>query len=81
MLGLTLLLLQAASPGLGALLTFFINVPEFYLVATLPFFAGGFLYMGGFNLVTPQHRGTSLGTKIGFGLVGFFVIYLLSVVS
>jgi zinc transporter ZupT len=50
---LRMLVLDAIAPVLGAIATLFFQLPQYYLVLLLPFFAGGFLYLGASDLL-PQ---------------------------
>ena len=78
---LSMLFIQAIAPGIGVLLTFFITVPEYYLILSLPFFAGGFLYLGSFNLLPQRHeKGTWMST-MRYGFVGLILILLLSMLT
>ena len=49
-----MLVLDALTPVLGAASATFLILPERYLVLLLPFFAGGFLYLGAGDLLPRQ---------------------------
>jgi zinc transporter ZupT len=71
---MSMLLLDATTPILGALSTLFFTVPERYLVLILPFFAGGFLYLGASELLPEAHLknpplASLLSTLGGFALI------------
>ncbi len=51
-----MLILDAVAPILGAISTMFIKMPESFLVFILPFFAGGFLYLGAGDLLPEAHK-------------------------
>jgi len=53
---LRMLVLDAVAPVIGAVATFFFNLPKSYLVVLLPFFAGGFLYLGASDLLPQAHE-------------------------
>jgi zinc transporter ZupT len=77
---LRMLLLDACTPFLGVLSTFIIKIPEQYLVLLLPFFAGGFLYLGAGDLLPGAHeKNPSLSSLIS-SLGGFLLIYVLTLV-
>ncbi len=80
---LVMLLVDAVTPVLGAASTLFFTIPEHYLVLILPFFAGGFLYLGASELLPEAHRKnpplvSMLATLGGFVLI-FIIIRLLQV--
>ena len=55
---LKMLLLDALTPVLGVLSTLVIRIPKNYLILFLPFFAGGFLYLGSSDLLPQPHEKT-----------------------
>jgi ZIP family zinc transporter len=72
-----MLLLDATTLILGAASTLFITIPGRYLVLVLPFFAGGFLYLGASDLLPEAHeRNPPLITLIS-NLAGFVFIFIL----
>jgi ZIP family zinc transporter len=75
---LGMLFLESISPALGVLLTALIPIPDYYLVLSLPFFAGGFLYMGALDLLPRAISERSWPVAILFGGTGFISIVLLS---
>jgi zinc transporter ZupT len=73
-----MLLLDAIAPVLGAVVALFIEVPQFYIVLLLPFFAGGFLYLGASDLL-PQANQKSPQTLIVISCItGFVLIFILT---
>jgi len=75
---LTMLVLDAIAPLLGALLTLLIGVPNNYLVLFLPFFAGGFLYLGSADLLPQAHEKEPPLVSITFTLLGFLLIFVVT---
>jgi len=73
----SLLLIQAVSPAFGILLTYFVYIPEVYLVFSLPFFAGGFLYLGGLNILPSRHEDPFLRSTLGYSLFGFVAMLII----
>jgi zinc transporter ZupT len=71
-----MLLLDAVTPVLGATASLFITMLDKYLVYLLPFFAGGFLYLGASDLLPEAHEETSPIVSFGFSLLGFLVIFI-----
>src|SRR4030043_2319164 len=51
-----MLLVDAIAPMLGVISTLIIRIPENYLILFLPFFAGGFLYLGSADLLPQAHE-------------------------
>lgn len=76
---LRMLLLDAITPVLGAIASLFITLLDQYLVYLLPFFAGGFLYLGASDLLPEAHEETSPAIAFGVSLVGFLVIFIASI--
>jgi zinc transporter ZupT len=73
-----MLLLDALTPILGIVFTLFISIPGHYLILLLPFFAGGFLYLGASDLLPGTHeRKPSLASLIS-SLAGFLLIFVLT---
>jgi zinc transporter ZupT len=70
-----MLLLDASTPILGVLSTLFITVPERFLVLILPFFAGGFIYLGAGDLLPEAHEKNPPLVSIVFTLAGFLFIF------
>jgi zinc transporter ZupT len=71
-----MLLLDAVTPVLGATMSLFITLFDRYLVYLLPFFAGGFLYLGASDLLPEAHDETSPALAFGISVVGFLVVFL-----
>ncbi|MFW9991777.1 MAG: ZIP family metal transporter [Candidatus Odinarchaeota archaeon] len=73
---LRLLLLDAVTPVLGALTAMILVVSEEYLIIILPFFAGGFLYLGASDLLPEAHEiNPPIVTLVAF-LAGFSFIFV-----
>ncbi len=73
-----MLLLDAFTPLLGVALSFFVTVPEKYLVVILPFFAGGFLYLGASHLLPEVHEKNPPLVSFLSSLAGFALIFVVS---
>ena len=71
-----MLLLDAVTPVLGATLSLFLTLFDRYLVYLLPFFAGGFLYLGASDLLPEAHDETSPRVAFVISLAGFIVVFL-----
>ncbi len=76
---LSMLALEAIAPVLGVLVTFLVSVPDYYLILSLPFFAGGFIYVGTLNLFS--HRQSSSYAEAAYGLAGLFLILFISLMT
>ncbi len=77
---LRMLFLDAVAPVLGAVVALFIVVPEYYLALLLPFFAGGFLYLGASDLLPEAHEKNPQVSTVVFCTSGFIVVFLLTYV-
>jgi ZIP family zinc transporter len=75
---LRMLLIDATTPILGALSTLFFTMPERYLVLVLPFFAGGFLYLGASELLPEAHLKNPPLVSLISTLSGFLLIFLIT---
>ena len=75
---LHMLMLDAVTPVLGAIVSLFITSVDRYLVYLLPFFAGGFLYLGASDLLPEAHDEISPAMAFGISLIGFLVIFIAS---
>jgi len=75
---LRMLLLDAVAPVLGAAVTFFIELPPYYIVLLLPFFAGGFLYLGASDLLPQAHEENPPSLAVLVCTAGFVVVFLLT---
>jgi len=73
-----MLVLDAAAPMLGVLSTLAIRIPENYLILFLPFFAGGFLYLGSSDLLPQAHEKDDPLVSIAFTLLGFLLIFVIT---
>lgn len=71
-----MLLLDAITPVLGAIASIFISILDQYLVYLLPFFAGGFLYLGASDLLPEAHEETRPIVAFSCCLAGFLVIFI-----
>ena len=70
--------LDAVAPVVGAIISLFIQVPQYYIVLLLPFFAGGFLYLGASDLLPEAHQLSPQLKTIFASLMGFLVIFILA---
>ena len=75
---LRMLMLDAITPVLGAIVSLFVTSVDRYLVYLLPFFAGGFLYLGASDLLPEAHDEISPAMAFGISLIGFLVIFIAS---
>ena len=73
-----MLIVDAATPILGAASTLFFVVPERYLVFLLPFFAGGFLYLGTSELLPKACEKNPPLVSLISSFVGFIAIFILT---
>ncbi len=73
-----MLLVDAMTPVLGVLSTLVIRIPETYLILFLPFFAGGFLYLGASDLLPQAHEESEPLVSIAFTLLGFVLIFVIT---
>jgi ZIP family zinc transporter len=73
-----MLLVDALTPVLGVLSTLAITIPEYYLILFLPFFAGGFLYLGSSDLLPQAHEKNQPVVSIAFTLLGFILIFVIT---
>jgi zinc and cadmium transporter len=73
-----MLLLDAITPLLGVISTLFITIPEQYLVFILPFFAGGFLYLGASDLLPEAHEKNPPAVSMVLSLAGFLLIFVVT---
>ena len=73
-----MLLVDAVTPILGVLSTLVIRIPENYLILFLPFFAGGFLYLGSSDLLPQAHEKNDPLVSIAFTLLGFLLIFVIT---
>jgi ZIP family zinc transporter len=75
---LGMVLLDGAAPILGAATTLFIGIPERYLIFLLPFFAGGFLYLGASELLPKACEKNPPVISFLASLVGFLFVFLVT---
>jgi zinc transporter, ZIP family len=73
-----MLLVDAMTPVLGVLCTLVVRVPETYLILFLPFFAGGFLYLGSSDLLPQAHEKNAPLVSIAFTFFGFLLIFVIT---
>lgn len=71
-----MLVLDAVTPVLGAAASLFITQVDRYLVYLLPFFAGGFLYLGASDLLPEAHDETSPRIAFAVSLVGLVAVFV-----
>lgn len=75
---LRMLFLDAVAPVLGVFVTFFIEVQQYYIVLLLPFFAGGFLYLGASDLLPEAHEKNPQTLTVVSCITGFILIFILT---
>ena len=76
---LKMLVLDAVAPVLGILLsTLIVRIPENVLILFLPFFSGGFLYLGSSDLLPQAHEQNDPLVSIVFTLLGFLLIFVIT---
>jgi len=75
-----MLFLDAIAPVLGAVATLFIEVQQYYIVLLLPFFAGGFLYLGASDLLPQAHEKNPQILTVISCTTGFVLIFILTFV-
>jgi len=75
---LRMLFLDAVAPVLGVVATLFFQLPAYYLVLLLPFFAGGFLYLGASDLLPQAHENNPPGLTVALCTVGCILIFILT---
>lgn len=73
---MSMLLVDALAPVLGAVTTFFFSIQDYFLVLTLSFLAGSFLFMGGGTLLPDATRMNRPIITILFFFFGFFLVVL-----
>ncbi len=73
---LRMLMLDAVAPVLGATVSLFITILDQYLVYLLPFFAGGFLYLGASDLLPAAHEEDPPAITFAFSLGGFLLTFI-----
>jgi ZIP family zinc transporter len=75
---LRMLVLDAVTPLLGTALTFFVAVPKRYILFFLPFFAGGFLYLGASELLPSACELNRPVVSFIAMLAGFLLIFFVA---
>jgi zinc transporter ZupT len=75
---MSMLFLDAIAPALGAIATLFFAFQNYFLVYTLAFLFGSFLYLGGGTLLPDAYRMNRPIITVGFFLIGFILILLLT---
>jgi ZIP family zinc transporter len=75
-----MLFLDAIAPVFGAIITVFVLVPQSYLVFLIPFFAGGFLYLGASDLLPTAHEKHPETHVIALCVAGVLLIFTLTLV-
>jgi zinc transporter ZupT len=75
---LKLLFVDAIAPVAGAAVTLFVAIQETFLIYSLSFLVGSFLYIGGGTLLPDAYRMNRPIITISFFLIGFFLISFLN---
>lgn len=73
-----ILLLDASTPFLGVITTFFISFPEVILILILPFFAGSFLYLGASELLPDAHEKNPSAIILLLSILGISIALIIS---
>jgi ZIP family zinc transporter len=73
-----MLFLDAVAPLLGVIVTLFIEMPQYYIVLLLPFFAGSFLYLGASDLLPEAHEKNPEILTVVSCIAGFVLIFILT---
>jgi len=73
-----MLLLDAIAPVLGAVVALFITIQQYYMVLLLPFFAGGFLYLGASDLLPQANEKNPQTLTVISCITGFVLIFALT---
>ena len=73
-----LLLLDAFTPILGVISTFFFHVPQYVLVLYLGFFAGFLLYIGASDILPEAHSKHSSYKTIALTIAGLGLIFIIT---
>jgi len=77
---LRMLFLDAVAPIIGAVVTVFIQIQPYVIVLLLPFFAGGFLYLGASDLLPASHEKNPQILTMVSCISGFVLIFILTYV-
>jgi zinc and cadmium transporter len=75
---LRMLVLDAAAPILGVVTTLLFALPKSALALILPFFAGGFFYLGASDLLPEAHEKNPPLVAVGANLAGFAIIFVIT---
>lgn len=73
-----LLLVDAITPVLGVLSTFFFIIPDSWLLLYLGFFAGFLLYIGASDLLPEAHSKHSSWSMLGLTVLGVVFIFIVT---
>jgi zinc transporter ZupT len=73
-----MLLIDASTPLLGVITTFFISFPEGILILILPFFAGSFLYLGAGDLLPDVHEKNPSAIALILSIFGISIALIIS---
>ena len=71
---LRLLFVDAIAPVVGAATTLFVAIPESFLIFSLSFLVGGFLYIGGGTLLPDAFKMNRPSTTVSLFSFGFFLV-------
>jgi zinc transporter ZupT len=75
---LRMLVLDAVAPVIGVVATLFVQLPPYYMVLLLPFFAGGFLYLGASDLLPQAHEKNPPVLTVALCTLGCVLIFVLT---
>lgn len=73
---MNMLFVDAIAPVLGAAITLFFSIENYFLVVMLSFLAGSFMYMGGGTLLPDANRMNRPVVTIAFFTLGFLLVLL-----
>ena len=77
---LMMLILDAITPLMGVIVTLFINFPEVLVVIIIPFFAGGFLYLGAGDLLPEAHEKNPSAKTLALSISGILIAFIISII-
>jgi ZIP family zinc transporter len=77
---LRMLFLDAVAPVLGVVVTLFFQLSPYYIALLLPFFAGGFLYLGASDLLPRAQEENPTALTVITCTAGFVLIFVLTFV-
>ena len=73
-----MLFLDAIAPVIGSVMTLFLHLPSYYIVFTMSFLAGSFVYIGAGSLLPEAHKKNRPKITFIFFVTGLISIFVLS---